>query len=206
MFSGIVESRGEIVEFSKLQTPFRLRVETGLDLSETKLGDSIAIDGVCLTVVDCSGGSVSFDVVQETIRCSTLSLLNVGSKVNVERSLRLGDRVHGHLVFGHVDTKVRFISRVPQGVQSVKCIFQAPPEILPYIVKKGSIALSGVSLTVGEVDQGTFTCYLVPHTLEVTTLGQIALGTMVNVEIDMLARYAVGSTRPTVAEGSTVWV
>ena len=192
MFSGIIEGKGKVTAIVKEPLPLRLTVEVPWDTQEVQCGDSVAIEGVCLTVVNRAPRALSFDVVAETLRKTTLGSLHVGSMVNVERSLALGSRLHGHFVFGHVDGKVRLVQRLSEGKDSVRCVFQYPKELSRYLVSKGSFAVAGVSLTIGEVTDDTVSCYLVPHTLEVTTLGSVPLGAQMNLEIDMLARYAVG--------------
>lgn len=188
MFSGIVEECAQVIDRRGAAGATRLVVESGLDQSQTRVGDSVAIEGVCLTVSDRNGDRLIFDVSAESCRRSTLDDLRKGCLVNLERSLKLGDRVHGHLVFGHVDAKVALRSRVKEG-QSEKLVWELPPEFKKYLVSKCSIALSGVSLTVGEVGPDTFTTYLIPHTLAVTTLKSLKSGDHANLEVDMLARY-----------------
>jgi riboflavin synthase len=188
MFSGIVEEKAQVLRVEKKTGSCRIVVDSRIDHQETKIGDSIAVDGVCLTVVWKDSGELHFDVSQETLRKSTLADLQDGGKVNLERSLVVGGRVHGHFVFGHVDTTARLISRTEEG-DSIKMTWSLPQEIRKYIAPKGSVALAGVSLTVGEVDLKVFSVYLIPHTLKATTLSDIKIGQKVNIEVDMLARY-----------------
>ena len=206
MFSGIVEEAGEVIELKKESSPYRLIIKTSLDITDTNLGDSICVQGVCLTVVAKivapPGGMLSFDVVPETLRRSTLGSLQVGDSVNLERSLKLGARLHGHFVFGHVDGTARLVSKLKEGKDSVKLTFRYPPELRKFLAKKGSIAISGVSLTLGEVGAESFSVYLVPHTLNVTTLSSLQIGGKVNVEIDMLARYAAERQEMTEDKGA----
>ncbi len=189
MFSGIIETTGRVVKIDKKAIPYKISIKSKLATSKIKLGDSIAVEGVCLTVVKKLKDVLTFDAIAETLRCTTLGSLRAGSKVNLERSLVLGDRLHGHFVFGHVDATARLRSRVREGKESEKLTFAIPPSLRKYLVKKGSIALGGVSLTVGSVGEDSFCVYLVPHTLEVTTLADLPIGSSVNLEIDMLARY-----------------
>ncbi len=191
MFAGIVEGAGEVVEICKERQPYRLRIKTSLDLSDTTVGSSVAVEGVCLTVVEKKKHDLAFDVAPETLRCTTLGSLAKGARVNLERSLKLGDRIHGHFVFGHVDATARLVSRVSEGENAEKLTFSMPKGLRRYLVRKGSVSLAGVSLTVGIVTESSFGVYLVPHTLDVTTLSALKPGHKVNVEIDMLARYAV---------------
>ena len=176
MFTGIVRERGRVAAFDGT----RLSVETS---TEADLGDSVAIAGVCLTVVGRENGSLAFDVVSETLARTTLGSLAAGDEVNVEPSLRAGDPLGGHLVQGHVDGVGRLRER------GELTWFDAPAEIVRYCVEKGSIAVDGTSLTVAATDDEGFAVALVPHTLEVTTLGALAPGDRVNLEVDMLAKY-----------------
>ncbi|MEZ4754016.1 MAG: riboflavin synthase [Bdellovibrionota bacterium] len=188
MFSGIVEESGTIVELSSIGDGARLIVESKLDHQETKLGDSIAIDGVCLTVVKKEGSKLTFDLAEETLRKTVLGELKAGSLINLERSLSLGSRVHGHFVFGHVDTVAELVAKSEEG-NSVKLEFKLETNYLKFLAPKGSISVSGVSLTIGEVSAIGFSVYIIPHTGDVTTLLFKDVGARVNIEIDMLARY-----------------
>jgi len=189
MFSGIVEEAATVVSLRQTAAEARLVIKSGLDHSGTKLGDSICTDGVCLTVVEHDRhGTLSFDLASETLRRSTLGLRKAGDRVNLERSLALGDRLHGHFVFGHVDARVKLISRRSEGTCD-QLVWSLPPDLRHLVVSKGSVALSGVSLTVGEVDDTSFSVYIIPHTASVTTLHSLAVGDEANFEVDMLARY-----------------
>jgi riboflavin synthase len=176
MFTGIVREVGTVRAFDGS----RLVIETA---TEAEIGDSVAIAGVCLTVTGRENGSLTFDVVAETLDRTTLGNLALGGRVNVEPSLRAGDPLGGHIVQGHVD--------------GIGCLreradltwFAAPPEITRYCVEKGSIAVDGTSLTVAAVDGGGFAVALIPHTLEATTLGSLQPGDAVNLEVDVLAKY-----------------
>jgi len=176
MFTGIVRTVGRVAAFDGS----RLTVETG---TEAELGDSVAIAGVCLTVAARQNGSLAFDVVPETLARTTLGSLSVGDEVNVEPSLRAGDPLGGHIVQGHVDGVGHLRER------SDLTWFDAPPEIVRYCVEKGSIAVDGTSLTVAATDDEGFAVALVPHTLDATTLGSLAPGDAVNLEVDLLAKY-----------------
>lgn len=195
MFSGIVEDVGEVVSFSREGSPCRMFVRTSLDLSDTRPGDSIAVDGVCLTVVEIKSDTVLFELLPETLRCSVAGSYRRGSKVNLERSLRVGQRVSGHFVFGHVDGVLRLISRVKDGA-SDKLVFRLPEALAPYVVRKGSVSLNGVSLTVGNVRAADFCVWLISHTLAHTNFSGMRVGDSVNFEIDMLARYARNERSP----------
>jgi riboflavin synthase len=176
MFTGIVREVGTVRAFDGS----RLVVETG---TEAGIGDSVAISGVCLTVTGRENGSLAFDVVGETLDRTTLGRLAVGSRVNVEPSLRAGDPLGGHIVQGHVDGHGSLRGR------GDLTWFDAPPEITRYCVEKGSIAVDGTSLTVAAVDDDGFAVALIPHTLEATTLGLLEPGDPVNLEVDVLAKY-----------------
>lgn len=188
MFSGIVEGRAKVAQCNVTSDGARLVIATDLQIDEVNIGDSISIDGVCLTVVAKSAQLLSFDVVNETLRRTTLGKKIVDTTVNIERSLRVGDRIHGHIVSGHVDAVVT-VREVKNDGESIRLTFSLPETLRRYVVQKGSICISGVSLTVGEVSDEAFSVYIVPHTAAVTTLGLLEPGGEVNIEIDMLARY-----------------
>jgi len=184
MFTGLVEQMGEVRSAGT-----RLTVSTSL-ASELKRGDSIAVNGVCLTAVDISEGSFEADVMEETLERSSLGRLKEGDAVNLELALRVGDRLGGHFVQGHVDATGN-VQSVERREHSCLVRVSAPAELLRYVVEKGSIAIDGVSLTVTEVDDSGFSVSLIPETLERTTLGTVSPGDPVNLEVDMLAKYAV---------------
>lgn len=188
MFTGIVEETAAVKTFSQTSTGCSLSVVSGLDHAATALGDSIAIDGVCLTVVKKQGAQLWFDLADETLRRTTLGEVSSGSRVNLERSLRVGERVHGHFVFGHVDGLAELVTRTNEQ-HSIKMVWRFPAGLRGLFAEKGSVSLSGISLTLGEVRDDTFAVYLIPHTLAVTTLSDRKPGDMVNLEVDMLARY-----------------
>jgi riboflavin synthase len=185
MFTGIVRERGRVVSIDGGDEGVRLVVEAGL---ETAIGDSVSVNGVCLTVVENGGGRVAFDAVPETLRRTSLGRLEAGAPVNVEPALRAGEPLGGHYVQGHVDGVGRVRSLLPEG-DGVRLWIDAPPEVLRYCVEKGSLAVEGVSLTVAELDDSGLAIALVPHTLEVTTLGALQPGDEVNLEADVLAKY-----------------
>ncbi len=193
MFSGIVEERARVLKLDKARNPARLLIVSALDHSTTEPGDSIAIDGVCLTVVESSKNAegewtLEFDLADETLRRSTHGDLNEGKPVNLERSLKLGDRIHGHFVFGHVDATAELLESRKDG-ECQRLLFKIPTDLKPFIAEKGSVSLSGVSLTVGETGKDSFAVYIIPHTSEKTNLLEKSPGDKVNIEIDMLARY-----------------
>lgn len=186
MFTGIVQAIGQLVETSPLPEGRRFRIETPFESLE--LGESICVSGVCLTVTEHSGGRFGTDLSAETLRRSRLGLLGASDPVNLERSLRAGDRLGGHFVFGHVDGVGRLDSLTPEG-ESTLFRFEAPPEVSRYLVEKGSVAVDGVSLTVFRCVDGAFSVAVIPHTARETTLGRLRPGDPVNLEADMLAKY-----------------
>lgn len=187
MFSGIVEEKALVAEISKVD-PLRIVVQSSLNHSKTLIGDSISINGVCLTVVDNQSGTLAFDLLEETLRCTCLGQLSPGSFVNLERSLKIGDRVHGHFVFGHVDQVITLKNRSYDGT-SHRLLWTLPESLRALVVQKGSVSINGVSLTVGEVSKEDFSVYIIPHTANLTVLGEMVEGQQANLEVDMLARY-----------------
>lgn len=189
MFTGIVQDMGRIVALEPRAGDVRLRVAVErLPLDAVRSGDSIAVSGVCLTVVEHDAGGFAADVSNETLSLTTLGDLAPGARVNLEPALRAGDPLGGHLVSGHVDGIGRVVS-LAQDARSWRIRFEAPPELARYIARKGSIAIDGVSLTVNEVEGREFGINIIPHTFEVTTIGGYAPGRRVNLEVDTIARY-----------------
>jgi riboflavin synthase len=190
MFTGIVQAVGHIVKAEATADGLKLAVEIGtLDLDDIAIGDSVAVAGCCLTVVAVDGATLAFDVSAETLRCT--AHLDRSGEVNLEKSLQLSDRLGGHLVAGHVDAVgvvTRFERSTSDGA-NVELEIEAPAELARFIASKGSIAVDGVSLTVNAVAGRRFAVNLIPHTLAVTTLGSLATGARVNLEVDMVARY-----------------
>ncbi len=188
MFTGIVQAVGKVIGVTPRGEDLRLTIEAGnLDLGDVKIGDSIAANGVCLTVVGLQPGGYEVDVSAETLRCTAGFVL--GQALNLEKALRLADRLGGHLVSGHVDGVGRVMRFEPAGDCQLLEV-EAPAPLTRYIAPKGSIAIDGVSLTVNEVADTRFAVNLIPHTLAVTTLRHLRPGTAVNLEVDVLARYA----------------
>jgi len=189
MFTGIVEAVGRISALEQRGGDMRLSVDAaGLDLSGTATGDSIAVNGCCLTVIELAPPVFAADVSRESLALTTLGTLERGSRVNLERALTLSRPLGGHLVTGHVDGTGRVESRADDG-RSVRFCFRAPDELARYLARKGSICVDGVSLTVNEVDGATFGVNIVPHTLEATVFGHYRNGSRVNLEVDIVARY-----------------
>lgn len=188
MFSGIIADIGTITRAEDRSGGLRLSVATrALGMDDVQLGDSIAVNGVCLTVVENNGNAFTVDVSRETLNC-TVGLEQQGARVNLEKALRLADRLGGHLVSGHVDGVGEVVAFTNLG-ESWKLSVRAPQALAKYIAVKGSITINGVSLTVNEVDGAVFSVNLIPHTLAVTTLNDLCAGVKVNLEIDLIARY-----------------
>ena len=188
MFTGIIQAVGKVSASQTRAQDVRLSIAAGgLDLADVQLGDSIAVNGVCLTVIEKQAHSFAVDVSAETLRCTTGFALD--SAVNLEKALRLADRLGGHLVSGHVDGVGEVIRFAPAGDCFVLEV-AAPDTIAKYVAAKGSITIDGVSLTVNHVAGNRFEVNLIPHTLEVTTLKRLKPGSYVNLEVDLLARYA----------------
>jgi riboflavin synthase len=188
MFTGIVEAVGEIKQIRSLEGGISLNIAPGkLDLEDVKAGDSIAVNGVCLTVTAVAKDMFSVDVSRETLDC-TEGLDKPGGQVNLERALLLSDRLDGHLVSGHVDASGEVVKLEPAG-ESYTLAIKAPDALLKYIARKGSISVNGVSLTVNRIKGDELEINLIPHTLAVTTFKDLKKGVKVNLEVDMLARY-----------------
>lgn len=188
MFTGLIASLGTVERLAEGSTSCRLTVRAPQLLSGVKIGDSIAVNGVCLTVVHLRGDTFTADVMPETVRRTTLHLLQPGDRVNLEKALRPTDGLDGHIVQGHVEGVGTIQQIISEGNARVFRI-QAPGELLRYIVEKGSIAVDGISLTVTETDDSGFGVSLIPHTAKMTTLGYKSAGDAVNLETDILARY-----------------
>jgi riboflavin synthase len=190
MFTGIVEDVGQVTALTPLPSQQALRVTVRARLldEEQPLGASLAVDGVCLTVTAWRSGEIDAEVGPETIARTTLGKLGQGAHVNLERPLKVGDRLGGHMVAGHVDA-VGHISSVAPRAEAVDVTVRAPGELLRYVIEKGSIAVDGISLTVNAVDQETFTVSLIPHTQAGTTLATKGTGGLVNLEVDLIGKY-----------------
>jgi riboflavin synthase len=191
VFTGLVEGMGRVTSVVPAEGLTRLTLETPFPGAELAHGESVAVDGVCLTASALSASGFSVDAVAETLRRTTLGTLRPGDAVNLERALRVGDRLGGHLVQGHVDGTAEILEFDRRG-GDVRLSVALPAALRPYVAFKGSIALSGVSLTVAGLEADSFWVALIPETLTRTTLGRLAPGDRVNVEVDLVARYLEG--------------
>jgi riboflavin synthase len=187
MFTGIIEELGKIKRISRSGKVILLTIEAKKVLEDSKIGDSIAVNGCCLTIVKIDKDTISFEMMAETARTTNLGVLAISDRVNLERSLKVGDRISGHFVLGHVDCQGTIRSK---GYHQNNLVFSiaAPQEFLKYILPKGSVSLDGISLTVGDKRAGTFSVYIIPHTLKNTTFGFKGPSDKVNIEFDILAK------------------
>jgi riboflavin synthase len=189
VFTGIVQDVGRLVARESREGDERLTIACErLDLSHLRVGDSVSVQGCCLTATEISGGAFSADLSRETLSRTTLGALAIGSPVNLEPSLRAGDPLGGHFVSGHVDGVGRVAAALGDA-RSRRVTIEAAPELLRYLASKGSVAVDGVSLTINTVEGAGFGVNLIPHTLTVTTLGTLVPGSRVNLEVDLVARY-----------------
>ncbi|MDA7951584.1 MAG: riboflavin synthase [Pirellulaceae bacterium] len=188
MFTGLVETLGKVVSLIPEGPGMRLTVKPILPFSDTRLGDSIAVNGCCLTVVSIDEQNFAFEAGSETLSRTNLGQLELGSRVNLERSLKVGDRMGGHFVSGHVDALGKLVRIEPDEKWST-LTFSVPPALTTQMASKGSVTVDGVSLTLVDVTEETFSVALIPHTLEMTTLGSLEKGSSVNIETDILAKY-----------------
>ena len=189
MFTGIIVASGRVASITPKGGDLELGIEAvGLKIEQLAIGDSVCVQGVCLTVTRKMDATLFFDVSLETMDKSTLGALALGAKVNLEPSLRAGDALGGHMVSGHVDAVGRLCQTVKDG-RSWRLEFELPAQLARFVASKGSICIDGVSLTVNQVAAGRFDVNIIPHTAAVTTLGELRIGDPVNVEIDIIARY-----------------
>lgn len=189
MFTGIIRGVGRVAAAAEAGGDRRLTVEhRGVELPGLKTGDSIAVSGVCLTVVACDSEQFAADVSLETLSVTTLGALAPGAGVNLEPALRMGDSLDGHLLTGHVDA-VGTVRKMGPSARSTAVEFEVPPELSRYIARKGAVAVDGVSLTINTVDRTTFGVNIIPHTREMTVISGYKPGTAVNIEVDVIARY-----------------
>jgi riboflavin synthase len=187
VFTGLIGELGRVRSVERSPEGARLRIEAGV-ASELHEGDSVAVNGVCLTATEVDSRAFAAEAMNETLARTSLGALDAGSSVNLELPLRAGDRLGGHLVQGHVDGLGTVVERLDDGF-AVRIGIEPPEDLLRYVVQKGSIAVDGVSLTVADVDGRSFTVSLIPETLERTSLGSVEPGTTVNLEVDVLAKY-----------------
>ncbi len=187
MFTGIVEEKGTVAALQQVETGAQLRVQSSFT-GEVELGESVAVNGACLTVTTVEDDVMVFDLLHETLRLTNLGELKSGSPVNLERSLRIGDRLSGHFVQGHVDACAKVI-RYDRVGQDHQLVVSLPEEFARLMVHKGSICVNGISLTVAELGESDFTIWIIPHTHEVTSLSVVEAGSRVNLEFDMLAKH-----------------
>ena len=188
MFTGLVAELGTVQSLARQGESYHLTVSAAKVMANLKIGDSVAVNGACLTVVRLDGGAFTADVMPETVRLTNIGQLRVGDKVNLERTLRLCDGLDGHIVSGHVEGQGVIVGRRPEGIAMVVTI-SAPPELLKYIIKKGSVAIDGISLTVTQTTDTDFSVSLIPHTAKETTLGFKDVGDRVNLETDIIGKY-----------------
>jgi len=188
MFTGLIAELGTVQQLARQGSSFHLTVSAQKIMDNLKIGDSVAVNGCCLTVVKLADATFTADVMPETVRLTNIGLLKTGSRVNLERTLRLCDGLDGHIVSGHVEGLGTILEQRPDGIAVVTTI-GAGPELLKYIIKKGSIAIDGISLTVTEVTEVGFSVSLIPHTAKETTLGIKSVGDKVNLETDIIGKY-----------------
>lgn len=192
MFTGIIEDIGTVRSFKKTGGCGKITVATSLELGSVNIGDSIAVNGVCLTVTGKTDGQFTSDVAGETLKVTTLGELREGSRVNLEGALAMGKALGGHLVTGHVDTPgtIRDIKKVSSGEGDyIEIEVTIPSKFLPHLVRKGSVAIDGISLTVADLTENGFRAAIIPHTLEKTTLDEKKKGSTVNIETDLIGKY-----------------
>ena len=202
MFTGIIEELGRVRAIDRREGGARLEIAATTVVADARVGDSISVNGCCLTVVDSGDGWWAGDVVIETLERTALGSLEAGEPVNLERPLRMSDQLGGHLVQGHVDAVGHVAAKSPLADGSTRFTFSAPPGVLRYIVRKGSVAIDGISLTVASLGDDTFDVAVIPHTLAVTTLGHKEQGAAVNLEADLIAKYVERLLVPTSREGN----
>lgn len=200
MFTGIIEGIGVISSIKRNEEDFSINVETGSNVSDPQIGESVALDGVCLTVVKAAGSTLTFDLSVETINRTSFKTAKEGDRLNLERALKLGDRLGGHIVSGHVDC-VGTLARVTPSGEGYEIEVTLPGQGMKYIIEKGSIAISGISLTVASKLERSVTVAIIPHTFEVTSLKRLKPGSTVNIEYDMMAKYVENIVKPYIGTG-----
>lgn len=200
MFTGLIEGTGLLVRMDRQGVDGRMVIRAQFPVEKLVLGESIAVDGACLTVVSFQGSQFSVDVSAETLARTTLGNKSPGARLNLERALRLGDRLGGHLVSGHVDAIGRVADRKDEG-RSIRIYFEIPRELSRYTIEKGSIAVNGISLTINGCGEGRFDVNIVPHTAEETTIEDLRIGHEVNIETDIIGKYVEKMVAPWAGEG-----
>lgn len=195
MFTGLIEETGKVFSLEKRTDGSRLTIEANVVVEDAKIGDSIAVNGVCLTVVNIKNKFLSFDVSPETLKRTNLETLKTGELVNLERALRPSDRLGGHIVQGHIDTVGKIVRFSPIG-EHWELNVEIPSEFSDFVVEKGSIAIDGISLTINQIRKNIISINIIPHTREVTNLKQRKAGDFVNLEFDILAKYVVNLLKP----------
>jgi len=196
LFTGIIEGIGKVIKINKNtknRSAFQMIVDLGKHSKGLKIGQSVALNGVCLSVTKISKNKCSFELIDETIKKTDLGNLKVGGIVNIERSLKVGDRMEGHFVLGHVDG-VGIIKKIEKKPKEVKLWFEIPKKLSKYVVKKGSIALDGISLTVVDVKKNNASVCLIPHTMNVTNFNSKKISDKINIETDILGKYILKPT------------
>mgnify|MGYP003624023261 CR=1 FL=1 len=191
MFTGIIEGLGSIVQFNKntsRRSAAKMKIKLGKLAKGLKVGDSVAINGVCLTAIKISSNQAEFEMIGETIKKTNLGHLKSGDKVNIERSLKVGDRLEGHFVLGHVDG-IGFISKIEKHTNQIKLWIEVSKKLSDYIIEKGSVTVDGISLTVVDSLKNKFSVTIIPHTMDVTNLSYKKIGDKVNIETDILGKY-----------------
>lgn len=201
MFTGLIETTGTVVELTRINLSAKLKIQSSLPVNEIKIGESIAVNGVCLTVTTMAGSDLSFDLSPESLSCTTLGNLSSGKKINMERALRLGDRLGGHIVSGHIDCIAKLEKRQELS-HNLILHFSMKPENTRHIIAKGSITIDGISLTVNSVTKTGFSVNIIPHTGNETTIANIAVGDLVNIETDIMGKYIEKFATPWNSSGS----
>lgn len=197
MFTGIIEAIGTVSQITDKGSDKSFHIDTGkLDLSDVSAGDSICVSGVCLTAVELSEKGFLTDVSNETLSCTTFNSFQIGDQVNLEKALKVSDRLGGHIVSGHVDG-VGCVLKLEEDSRSVRYVIEVPDELARYICRKGSVCVDGVSLTVNASENNVFSVNIIPHTSEETIFSGYRTGTQVNLEVDLIARYLEGLIRST---------
>lgn len=191
MFTGIIEGLGTIIKFDKnvrRRSEAKMKINLGNASKKLKVGDSVSINGVCLTAINLQKRVAEFEMVGETMKKTNLGMLQEGDRVNIERSLKVGDRLEGHFVLGHVDG-TGMISKIEEQYNQIKIWIEIPAELSKYVTTKGSVAVDGISLTVVDKTRNKFSVTIIPHTMQITNLGLRKIGDKVNIETDVLAKY-----------------